>query len=206
MFATSPLASRPLSAGPRYPRPFRIGAVVGEYGFAAWSYSRQAKLNAWGWHGVGPLGSVNSWATLGNTIYMRNESNSYVYMLQPDTFLGATDANGESASVEATTQWLDFGKPGKMKALSGIDFDAKNIDTVEVYVFVPNPLDKEDRTGTLATSIPLSDAATGWTYSGEIIPLEEVGAATEFQIRFVGSANEEVQLNRLTIHWDEVQG
>lgn len=201
MLGTYPLAYRPLVSAARSPRPYLVAAVVGEFGWAAWIYSRQAKLNAWGWHGVGPLGSILAWATLGNAMYMRNETDNSVYVLQKDVFLGAADANLESTSVEATTQWLDFGKPGVKKALSGLDFDGVNITSVEFYVS-----ENGGRTGTLAASISVSDNDGGWTYNGEIIPLEEVGAATEFMLKFVGDPNLEVQVSRLTLYWDEVAG
>lgn len=201
MLGTSPFASRPLSCSPRVPRAFRAAAVMGEYGYAAWSFSKQAKLNAWSWHGVGNLLNIQNWASLGNTVYMRAEADSNIYALQADTFLAASDANAESTSVEAVTQWLDFGKPGKMKALTGIDFDGLNVAAIEVYVS-----ENGGRTGTLATSVPIGENAGGWTYNGEIIPMEEVGAATEFMVRFVGSGNLEVQINRMTLYFDEVQG
>jgi hypothetical protein len=206
MLGTFSLASRPLAAGPAYPRPFRVNAVVGEYGYAAWSYSRQAKLNAWSWHGVGALLNVMAWASLGNAVYMRNETDSYVYIQQPDVFYAEEDDNHESTSVEATTQWLDFGKPGKMKALTAIDMDVLGVETVEVYVFIPNPDDPRDRTGTLASTISLVDAESGWTYNGEMIPTEDVGAATEFMLRFISEGNQEARINRVTLHWMDVDG
>lgn len=206
MLASYPLASRPLAASPSLPRPFGVAAVDGEYGFAAWSYSRQAKLNAWTWHGVGPLGNIKAWAALGSAVYVRNESDDQVYLIQPDVFLAEGDDNLESTSVEATTQWLDYGQPGRMKALTGMDFDVQGITSVEVYVFIPDPADPRSRVGTLASTITLQDADSGWTYNGELIPTEDVGAATEFQLRFVGEANREVQINRITLYWDEVQG
>jgi hypothetical protein len=200
MFAASPLASRPLATSPR-PRTFRPAAPSGEYGYAAWSFSKQAKLNSWSWHGIGALLNVQAWATLGNVVYLRNETDNFVYALQADTFMEEAEVNSESTSVEATTQWLDFGKPGRMKALTGIDFDGLNVSAIEVYVS-----ENGGRTGTLAGSIPISDNNGGWTYNGEIIPMEGVGAATEFMLRFVGDGNREVQINRMTLYFDEVQG
>lgn len=206
LFAASPLAYRPLASQPKTPRPFRVAAQSGEYGYAAWSYSRQAKLNAWSWHGIGALLNVSGWANLGNAVYARNEADSYVYVMLQDTFLAEADTNHESTSVEATTQWLDLGKPSKMKALTGLDMDALGVTDIDIYGFIPNPANPRDRTPTLLASIPLSDAASGWTYSGEVIPLEEVGAATEFMLRFRCDANQECQLNRFTIHFEEVSG
>lgn len=201
MLGTVSLASRPLSAAPLLPRAFRVAIMEGQYGWAAWSYSRQGKLNAWSWHGLGAGSdaSVTNWAVLGNTIYMRREADSLVHLMQPDVFLGAGDENTESTSVEATTQWLDFGRPGKRKALTGLDFDGKNVDTVQVYVSAGG-----DRDGVLAETIDLTDAQGGWTYSGELLPLSCDG--TEFKLRFIGDANQEVQVNRLTLHWDEIAG
>lgn len=206
MLGSHALASRPLVSAPLQPRPFLVAAVSGEFGWAAWSYSRQAKLNAWTWHGIGALGNVRNWAALGNVVYVRDESDDLVYAIQPDVFLASADTNAESTSVEATTQWLDFGKPGKMKALTGMDLDVLGIVTVEVYVFIPDPENPRDRSPTLAASYSLVDADSGWTYNGEVIPTEDVGAATEFMLRFIGEANQEVQVNRITLYWDEVVG
>lgn len=194
------LGSRPLASSPRLPRAFRIASVVGEYGWATWSFSRQAKLNAWSWSGIGST-NIYAWATLGNVLYVRKESDSYVHALSPDVFYTADDTNTESTSVEITTQWLDFGKPGKMKALSGVDFDCQNVTTLEVYVS-----ENGGRTGTLAATIAVSDTDTGWTYNGEVIPLDEAGAATEFMLRFIGDGNLEVQVNRITLYYDEITG
>lgn len=199
MLGAFALASRPLAAAPRLPRPSQMSATNGEYGWAAWCYSRQAKLNAWCWSGVGGIGNINNWATLGNTIYVRGESDNRVYAIQPNAFRAGNDVNAESTSVEATTQWLDFGKPGKMKALTGIDFDGQNVVRVEVYVSVNG-----DRRGQLAESVDIGDNQGGWTYNGEVIPLSTM--ATEFKLRFVGDANLEVQINRLTLYFDEVAG
>jgi hypothetical protein len=206
MLGAFPLASRPLTAPPQYPRPFRPEATTGTYGYVAWSYSRQAKLNAWSWHGVGALLNVHAWACLGNAVYLRNEADSFVYVNQPDVFYEESDDNLESETVDATTQWLDFGKPGKMKALTGIDMDVLGVETVEIYVFIPNPDDPRDRTGTLAATVSLVDADGGWTYNGELIPTEDVGAATEFQLKFIAEANREAQINRLTLYWDDLSG
>jgi hypothetical protein len=199
MLGTYSLASRPLASSPRLPRAFRAAAIMGEYGYAAWSFSKQAKLNAWSWHGIGALLNVLAWAPLGNVVYMRNEADSFIYALQPDTFLTDADNNAESTSVEATTQWLDFGKPGKMKALTGIDFDGVGITAVEVYVATEGARD-----GELSESVPIGSNQGGWTYSGEVIPLSSAG--TEFKVRFIGEPNTEVQVNRMTIYFDEVQG
>lgn len=197
MFAASCFAVRPFAAGPRLPRAFLVSAVNGEFGWAAWSYSRQAKLNAWSWSGIGNIGNVISWATLGSAVYLRGESDDRVYIAQPNTFLAAGDTNSESSSVEAWTQWLDFGKPGKRKSLSGIDFDGQHVVAIEVYVSAGG-----DRAGVLAESLAIDSAQNGWTYSGETLPLSSDG--TEFKLRFVGDGNQEVQVNRMTIYFDEV--
>jgi hypothetical protein len=199
MLGAYSLASRPLGAGPAVPRPFLVEAVSGEYGYAAWSYSRQAKLNAWSWHGVGALMNVMAWASLGNAVYMRSETDNYIYIQQPDTFYASGDTNYESSSVEATSQWLDMGKPGKRKALTGIDFDGQNITTVEIYVS-----EGGDRVGELAESVAIGSNQGGWTYSGELIPLSTDG--TEFKLRFIAAANTEAQVNKVTLHWDDIAG
>ena len=205
MLGAFPLASRPLVATPRQPRPFRVAALVGEYGWAAWSYSRQAKLNAWAWHGVGASG-INSWATLGDRIYVRREGDSYVHVMQPDVFLAEGVTSTDSASVEATTQWLDFGKPGRLKALTGIDMDVLGVQTVQIYVHIPDATNPRSRVGTLAATLSLINAETGWTYNGELIPTEDVGAATEFMLRFVCDAKQESQINRISLYWQDLEG
>jgi hypothetical protein len=201
MLGAYSLASRPLVSSARLPRPFTVDAVGGEFGWASWSYSRQAKLNAWTWNGIGALGAINSWATLGNVIYVRDETDTYIYAMQADVFFADGETNSESTTVEATTQWLDFGKPGKKKALAGMDFDGKDITAVEIYVS-----ENGGRDGVLAASIAVSDNDGGWTYNGELIPLEEVGSATEFMLRFIGDPDVEVQINRVTLWYDEVAG
>lgn len=200
MLGTSSFATRPLAASPRKPRPFITQAVSGEYGYAAWSFSRQAKLNAWSWHGVGAT-TVNAWAGLGTALYMRREDDNLIHVMLPDTFYGEGEASTDSSSVEATTQWLDFGKPGVKKALTGLDFDGKNVTAVDVYVS-----ENGGRTGVLAGSFAVGDADGGWTYNGEVIPAEEVGAATEFMLRFRGDELQEVQINRLTLYFEELKG
>jgi hypothetical protein len=132
---------------------------------------------------------------------MRNEADGYVYVQQADAFYAEADTNPESTSVEATTQWLDFGKPGKKKALTGMDADCENVTAIEVYVS-----ENGGRSGTLATTVAIGDNAGGWTYNGELIPLEDVGAATEFMLRFVGDGNLEVKVSRVTLYWDDVAG
>lgn len=198
LLASYPLAARPLSSAWTLPRPYRPYAINGEYGFAAWSFSRQAKLNAWAWHGLG-TNNINSWAALGNFLYFRKEDDTYVHVMAPDTFLAATDVSTDSTSVEATTQWLDFGKPGKMKALTGIDFDGSGIETVEVYISVNG-----GRAGDLAETVQVSLNNGGWTYNGEVIPLNV--AATEFKLRFIGNAKTEATVNRLTLYWEPIDG
>jgi hypothetical protein len=205
MLASFPLAHRPLTSTERNPRPFRASASVGEFGWAAWSFSRQAKLNAWAWHGLGVNG-IFAWAALGNCVYVRKDNDTAVHVMQEDVYLGEDDASSDSTSVEATTQWLDFGLAGKTKALNGMDLDVLGVTEVEVYVFIPNPDDPRDRTGTLAASYSLTDAESGWTYNGEVIPTEDVGSATEFMLKFIGDGNQKVEINRVTFYFDEVKG
>jgi hypothetical protein len=198
MLASFPLAHRPLTSTERNPRPFRASASVGEFGWAAWSFSRQAKLNAWAWHGLGVNG-IFAWAALGNCVYVRKDNDTAVHVMQEDVYLGEDDASSDSTSVIATTQWLDFSKPSKMKALTGIDADCQNIDTIEVYISVDG-----GRTGELADTIAIGDNAGGWTYNGEVIPLNL--AATEFMLKIIASPNTEAQINRITLHFDELTG
>ena len=40
--------------------------------------------------------------------------------------MAPTETNGEHQRLRQT-QWLDFGKPGTLKSLTGMDFDGKNI-------------------------------------------------------------------------------
>jgi hypothetical protein len=200
MLGTHNLGNRALVSTPRSPRPYKLAATTGELGWASWSFSRQAKLNSWSWHGLGGA-NVLSWAAMGSQVYLRRDTDNDIFVMQPDTFYSETETNAESKSVEAVTQWLDFGRAGKRKALNGIDFDGVNIQAIEIYVS-----ENGGRTGTLAATIPVGDNDGGWTYNGEVIPLEEVGSATEFMLRIVGHPNLESAVNRLTIYWDEVAG
>lgn len=198
LLAAVPLAHRPLAAGMRLPRPYALTAINGEYGWAAWSFSRQAKLNAWSWHGLG-MDGVFAWANMASYIYVRKEADGLVHQMLADTFLAAGEATTDSTSVVATTQWLDFGKPGVIKSLTGIDFDGMGVSTIEVYLAIDG-----DREGELADTLPIGSNAGGWTYNGEILPVNAAG--TEFKLKFIGDPNTEVQINRLTLHWDQVQG
>ena len=170
-----------------------------EYGWAAWVYSKTAKLNAWSWHGLGAtsLANIDSWATLGTSIYMRREGLTSLYVMQPDTFIGELEANSESPNVYAETQWLDFGKPGILKSLTGIDFDGQNVIRVEVYVAIGG-----SRIGELADIAEVGSSQGGWTYSTEVIPVTASG--TEFKLRFVGDPDAEVQVNRVTCNFDDL--
>lgn len=198
LLASAPLASIPLAAGPRLPRPYRLFAPVGEYGWGAWSFSRQAKLNAWAWHGLG-TDAPYAWATMSNYVYMRKDGDDVVHQMLEGTYYDPSETVTDSLSVEATSQWIDMGKPGQMKALTGIDFDGINVDSIEVYIAIDG-----DRDGQLADTIAIGDNAGGWTYSGEIIPVD--ATSTEFKLRFIGDSGLEVQINRLTLWWEPVQG
>lgn len=199
MFGAATFSNRPFSAGQTPRRAISLFPRSGEYGWAAWTYSRQAKLNAWAWHGLGDSGSsnINAWAQLGNSVYLRRENSPTLYSMRPDVFMEAAEANDESQLVMAETQWLDFKAPGNLKALTGMDFDGLNVQTVEVYVSVNG-----GRTGTLADTIQVGSANGGWTYNGEMLPVE--GSGTEFKLRFIGHPNLEVQVNRLTIYFDDL--
>ncbi len=199
MFSAFPFSNRPFSAGQNARRSVTIVPRVGEYGWSAWTYSRQAKLNAWAWHGLGESGTsnINAWAQLGNCLYLRRENDLPLYVMRPDEFIEDGETNTESVNVMAETQWLDFKAPGNLKALTGLDFDGLNVLSVEVYVSVNG-----GRTGELADTIQGGSANGGWTYNGDVLPVEASG--TEFKLRFIGNPNLEVQVNRLTIYFDDL--
>lgn len=199
MWSARPLSSIPLSAGPSTSASAVAATLEAENGWAAWTYSKTAKLNAWSWHSLGTADTakVNAWATIGNSIYVRRDDDELFYVLRPNSYFEATDDNPESSKVYAETQWLDFGKPGNLKALTGLDFDGLNVTSVLVYVSVDG-----DRIGQLADTILVGSAQGGWTYSGGVLPVDAAG--TEFKLRFVGDANLEVQVNRLTIYFDDL--
>lgn len=179
--------------------PTLLASSLGEYGWAAWTYSKTAKLNAWAWHGLGSTGTanINAWAQLAGSMYLRRDGDEALYFLTPDVYFENAETNAESSSVYAETQWMDFGKPGSLKALTGIDFDGVNIVSVLVYVSVDG-----DRVGQLADTILVGSAQDGWTYSGDTLPVNAAG--TEFRLRFVGESDLEVQINRLTLYWDDL--
>ncbi len=199
MFSAFAFSSRPFSSSQIPQRSTSTYPRAGEYGWAAWTYSRQAKLNAWAWHGLGESGSsnINAWAQLGNSVYLRRENSLSLYAMRQDRFFVAGDVNDESQSVVAETQWLDFKAPGNLKAITGMDFDGMNVLSVEVYVSLNG-----GRDGVLADTILVGSADGGWTYNGEILPVEASG--TEFKLRFVGHPDLEVQINRLTIYYDDL--
>lgn len=198
-FASAAFSRRPFSAGQIPYRQTISAASIGEYGWLAWTYSKTAKLNAWAWHGLGETGTanINAWAQLGNSMYLRRDGDTALHLMMPDVFFLADDTNTESESVYAETQWLDFGKPGDLKGLTGIDFDGLNVVTLEVYVS-----ENGGRDGTLAESLAVGSADGGWTYNTGMLPLTAAG--TEFKLRFIGDPNLEVQINRLTVYWDNL--
>jgi len=99
--------------------------------------------------------------------------------------------------VVAETQWLDFKAPGNLKALTGMDFDGVNVLTVEILVSING-----GRDGTLADTINVASAGGGWSYGGDVLPIEASG--TEFKLRFIGDPDREVQINRLTLYYDDL--
>jgi hypothetical protein len=198
MLGAASLASRPLAAAAATPRPWTASAVAGEYGWAAWSFSRQAKLNAWAWHGVGTT-NVLAWATLGNCMYFRRDDDQAIHIMEPDVYIEDGATSTDSQTCEATTAWLDGGKPTQMKALTGIDADVKNVNFIMVYVS-----DGGDRDGVLVETIPIGANDFGWTYSGETIPV--TATSTAFKLKFVASATAEAQINRVSLIYDEVAG
>ena len=199
MFSASTFSGRPFSATPIPERGIAVYARLGEFGWAAWTYSRQAKLNAWAWHGLGDSGTsnINAWAQLGNSMYLRRENSLALYSMRPDVFFADGETNDESQLVVAETQWLDFKAPGNLKALTGMDFDGVGIQTVEVYVSING-----GRDGTLADTINVGGAGGGWSYGGDVLPVEASG--TEFKLRFIGDPDREVQINRLTLYYDDL--
>lgn len=191
-FSNRPFASAQIAARQQLKAPF-----AGEFGFAAWTYSKTAKLNAWAWHGLGVTGAANicAWAQFGNAVYIRKDGDLRLHLMQPDAYILAGEVNAESFSVFAETQWLDFGKPGMNKGITGMDFDGQNVEAIEFFMSVDG-----SRSGSLVLSVPLSQG--GWTYSGGTIPVEL--ASTEFKLRFVGNSDTEVQVNRITIYWEDL--
>lgn len=198
-FASSPSASIPFASGASLAHPTLLASSLGEYGWAAWTYSKTAKLNAWAWHGLGATGTANicAWGQLGGAMYLRRDGDTSIYILRPDVYFLDGETNAESSSVYAETQWLDFGKPGSLKALDGIDFDGVNVVSVGVYVS-----ENGGRDGTLAETILVGSSQEGWTYSGGVLPLTVAG--TEFKLRFNGDPDLEVQVNRMTLYWSDL--
>ena len=190
-------SARPFSTRPTYPYEIEIGQ--GEHGFAAWSYSRASKLNAWAWHGLGVGSGVRpfAWASLGRSVFMRQDGSTELRVMKPDVFLPASESTSDSQTVRARTQWLDLGKPGNLKALTGCDFDGQNITAVRIYSSVGG-----DRAGALMQTIPVIDADGGWTYSGGLIPVSAHG--TEFMIEFVADPLADAQVNRFTLAFEDL--
>lgn len=198
-FSSSPFLSAPFSTGFALSHPTLLASSAGEYGYAAWTYSKTAKLNAWAWHGLGETGTanINAWAQLGGAMYMRRDGDDSVYLLRPNLWFFDSETNDESQSVYAETQWLDFGKPGSFKALDGIDFDGVNVISVGIYVS-----ENGGRDGTLAETILVGSSQDGWTYSGGVLPITVAG--TEFKLRFNGDPDLEVKINRLTLYFSDM--
>lgn len=198
-FASAPFAALPFAASAPLAHPSLLASSAGEYGWAAWTYSKTAKLNAWAWHGLGATGTANicAWAQLGGSMYLRRDGDESIYVLTPDVYFLDGETNAESQSVYAETQWLDFAKPGSLKSLDGIDFDGVNVVSVDVYVS-----ENGGRDGTLAETILVGSSQDGWTYSGGVLPLTVAG--TEFKLRFNGDPDLEVQVNRLTLYFTDL--
>lgn len=192
-------SARPFASSQMPVRQTLLAAANGEFGWSSWTYSKTAKLNAWAWHGLGGTGTanVNAWATLGNSLYLRRDGEEAMYVMAPDIFYTPDELNSESHLVYAETQWLDFKLPGNLKALTAMDFDGMNVRQVEVYV----PIDG-NRDGELSDTILVGDADGGWTYNGDLLPVNATG--TDFKLRFVGDPNLEVQVNRFTLYFDDL--
>lgn len=172
-----------------------------EYGWLAWSFSRQAKLNAWAWHGAGgtPRAKVLGWASLGNRMFMRTDKEQYLLVMTPEVFTQDQTEAATYAACGFTTQWLDFAKPGRRKVITGVDFDGKNVDSISILTSAGG-----DRNGTVADTIAVGSNQAGWTYSGEMLPTCVDG--TEFRISFSGGGVGETQINRFTLYYDEIGG
>jgi hypothetical protein len=175
-------------------------STPGPEGWVAWSYSRQAKLNAWAAHGAGTgnRARLRGWTVFSNAVYMRHAHDDYLYVMRPDVY-DAEQAMAQRAPYTAQTQWLDFGKPGKRKSVYGLDFDGKNVDNISILTAING-----SREGVLAETINVGANQFGWTYSGEMLPVAVDG--TEFKLGFAGSAAAEIQINRVTLHFDEIEG
>lgn len=174
-------------------------SFVGNYFWAAWSYSRQAKLNAWAMHTTGgsPRAIISAWAVLGNSVYMRNDKDTYLEMMTPEVWGTEQTESGTFNICDMITQWLDFKLPGNRKSITGIDFDGKNITSISVQTSVGG-----SRTGVTADTVAVGNAQGGWTYSGEVLPMNADG--TEFRFFFNAGGSSEVQLNRFTIYFDDL--
>lgn len=192
-------SARPFSASVRPIRAVTPLPQNSQRGWAAWTYSKTAKLNAWSWHGLGTdaTAKINAWASLGNQMYLRKDSDTSIHVMAADVFYVDDDTNTESHRVQADTQWLDFAKPGVLKSVTGLDFDGQNVTTIEVYVSVDG-----NRNGVLVDSIPVGSDQGGWTYSGDILPVTAAG--TEFKLKFICNPNLEAQINRLTLYYDDL--
>jgi hypothetical protein len=166
-----------------------------KYGWASWSYSRQAKLNAWSAHSA--AAKISAWTTLGSTVFSRSDGDDYLMMMQPEVF-GDEQVGAASApyTAEMETQWLDMKKPGVRKTLNAIDFDGVNVSTVQIYASVDG-----NRDGVLLDTVSVGSNQAGWTYSGGMIPVQADG--TEFKLKFIGTAGQDVQVNKVTLHYDE---
>lgn len=172
----------------------------GNYFWAAWSYSRQAKLNAWAMHTTGGIlrATMFAWAVLGNSVYMRNDKDTYLEVMNPNTWGSEQTESGTFNICDMSTQWLDFKLPGNRKSITGIDFDGKNLTSISVQTS-----DGGSRTGITADILYVgSNAQGGWTYSGEVLPMNADG--TEFKFNFSGAGSNEVQLNRFTVYYEDL--
>lgn len=176
-------------------------AIPAEDGWLAWTYNRQAKLNAWAMHGSNgpPRAQIKGWAALGGRVYMRNNLDDYLMVMNKGVYT-AEQIGGSFNPVTGSvyTQWLDFKLPGRIKQITGIDFDTKNVSSMTVFMAVNG-----DRTGYAAVDVPILSNQSGWTYSGEIIPVEAAG--TEFKFGFTGMGSVvESQINRMTVYFEDL--
>jgi hypothetical protein len=174
-----------------------------QLGWLSWSYSSQAKLNAWATHGVGTeYKDIQAWTSLKDKVYARFVDDTNLYQIEMDVHGNDEPINGmglgEDKICFADTQWLDFKTPGLEKALTGIDFDGVGLDRVEIYSSAGG-----NREGVLMEALAVGGNQGGWTYSGELIPISAHG--TEFKLRFVGLPNVDVQINRMTLYFENLR-
>lgn len=185
----SPIDSlvRPLTlAGGIAPRAFYFYGT-GQYVCAigstvfVFSISRTAKISAWSKYELS--GTVDAFASLGQTLYIR--SGNVVYMLDQES----SSDEGQPYEVLLQLPYMDFKSPGQLKVVHGADFviDGKcefsvGFDATDPDAFTP----------------PVT--VKGNTRPGGMVPVGCAG--TEFSIRLRNSDTEPFRLDAVTIYYD----